>query len=140
MNADTKAYTIVKEQMYDNDAFSQWLGIEIETLTIGKVVLKMKVRPEMTNGFGIVHGGICYSLADSALAFAANSHGRQSVSIETSISYISSVKTGAILTATTIEESRNHRIAIYQIRVCTEDETMVALFKGAVYRSSKEWL
>ena len=77
----------IVKQMIENDAFSKWLGLEILELSKGFCKLKMVVRKEMTNGFSIAHGGISYSLADSALAFAANSEGTHSLSIETSISH-----------------------------------------------------
>lgn len=140
MNSKEKAYKIAKQQMYDKDAFSQWLGIEIVDLDAGKAVLSMIVRKEMTNGFGIAHGGITYSLADSALAFAANAYGRHSVSIETSISHTLPVKATDKLTATAYEESLNHKIGIYRILIKNQNEETVAIFKGTVYRSSKEWL
>ena len=73
----------VVNKMIDSDSFSKWLGIEVLEITEGYCKLRMKVRKEMTNGFFIAHGGICYSLADSALAFAANSDGTQALSIET---------------------------------------------------------
>ena len=92
-------------KMYDNDAFSQWLGIEVVEVKDGYCELKMTVRKEMLNGFQIAHGGIAYSLADSALAFASNSHGRKSLSVETSISHTVSVKEGNVLTVTTEELS-----------------------------------
>jgi len=85
-------------KMFDQDAFSQWLGIEIIDVSEGFCQLKMTVRKEMLNGFQIAHGGIAYSLADSALAFASNSHGRKSLSVETSISHTVSVKEGDVLT------------------------------------------
>ncbi|HBI00565.1 MAG TPA: thioesterase, partial [Flavobacterium sp.] len=84
----------IVNKMFQNDAFSQWLGIAVEEVSEGKCILSMTIRKEMTNGFGIAHGGITYSLADSALAFAANSHGRQSVSIDTSINHIEALKEG----------------------------------------------
>ena len=140
MNSKEKAYAIAKAKMFDNDAFSQWLGIEIVDLDAGKAILKMQVRPEMTQGFGLAHGGITYSLADSALAFASNAHGRKSLSVETSISHLIAVKAGEILTATASEESISNKIAVYQIRITNEEQKLVALFKGTVYRTSKEWL
>jgi acyl-CoA thioesterase len=76
--------------MFNNDLFSQWLGIERLQQGIGHCKLRMIIRKEMCNGFGIAHGGITYSLADSALAFASNSHGQEALSIETSISHINS--------------------------------------------------
>ena len=87
-----KLATKVVDQMYNNDPFSQWLGIERVEDGEGTSILKMTVRREMLNGFAIAHGGITYSLADSALAFASNSHGIQSVSIETGISHIKPLK------------------------------------------------
>ncbi len=140
MNSKEKAYAIAQKLMYDNDAFSQWLGIEIIDLDAGRAVLKMELRPEMTQGFGIAHGGVSYSLADSALAFAANAHGRQALSVETSISHLLPVNKGDILTATTTEEHLSHKIGVYHIRIVNQDNKLVALFKGTVYRSDKEWL
>lgn len=99
----------------------------------------MTVRKEMLNGFGIAHGGITYSLADSALAFASNSHGRKSVSVETSISHTESLKEGEIITATAEEVSISNKIAIYNITVSNQHNKTVALFKGTVYRTSKDW-
>ena len=84
----------IVDTMYQIDAFSQWLGIEIIDVSEGFCQLKMTLRKEMLNGFQIAHGGIAYSLADSALAFASNSHGRKSLSVETSISHTVSVKEG----------------------------------------------
>jgi acyl-CoA thioesterase len=104
MKNETLAEHVV-DAMYRNDLFSQWLGIERMLVETGKCILRMKVRKEMLNGFDIAHGGICYSLADSALAFASNSHGRKSVSVETSISLTEQVKEGDVLTAAAEEIS-----------------------------------
>ncbi|WP_052592034.1 hotdog fold thioesterase [Aureispira sp. CCB-QB1] len=139
MNSKKKAYQIAEEQMYNHDAFSQWLGIEIVDLDAGKAVLKMVVRDEMTNGFGIAHGGITYSLADSALAFASNAYGRHSVSIETSISHTQPVRVNDVLLASVCEESLNHKIGVYRVLIENQSKETVAIFKGTVYRSSKEW-
>ena len=97
MDSKEKAYKIAKQQMYDVDPFSQWLGIEIIDLDAGIAELQMTVRKEMTNGFDIAHGGITYSLGDSCLAFAANSHGIQCVSIETAINHLKKVKENDVL-------------------------------------------
>ena len=126
-------------KMYDNDAFSQWLGIEVVEVKDGYCELKMTVRKEMLNGFQIAHGGIAYSLADSALAFASNSHGRKSLSVETSISHTMSVKEGDVLTAITEELSLSDKIGVYLITITNQDNQEVAYFKGTVYRTSKEW-
>jgi len=138
MQIPEKAERIVS-RMYDNDFFSQWLGIKIKTVDAGHCQLEMAVRKEMLNGFGIAHGGITYSLADSALAFASNSQGRHAVSVETSISHTAPLVEGDVILATATEEQLGHKIAIYQIKVAKPDGTLVGLFKGVVYRKSKEW-
>jgi acyl-CoA thioesterase len=129
----------VFKKMYNNDAFSQWLGIEVVDVKDGYCELKMTVRKEMLNGFQIAHGGIAYSLADSALAFASNSHGRKSLSVETSISHTVSVKEGDVLTAITEELSLSDKIGVYLITITNQDNQEVAYFKGTMYRTSKEW-
>ncbi|MBL7887960.1 MAG: hotdog fold thioesterase [Bacteroidia bacterium] len=126
-------------KMYDNDWFSQWLGIERLEVKQGKCVLRMTIRKEMLNGFAIAHGGITYSLADSALAFASNSHGRMSVSVETSISHTESLKEGDVITAIADEMSLSNKVGVYHITVTNQNNKVVALFKGTVYRTSKEW-
>ena len=136
--AENLANRIV-DRMFKNDPFSQWLGIERVEVGAGKCVLKMTVRKEMLNGFSVAHGGISYSLADSALAFAANAHGIQSISIETSISHTKKVVEGDVLSATAKEVSLTIRIGIYQICITNQNNDMVALFKGTVYRTGNEW-
>tara|TARA_R110002096_G_scaffold386418_2_gene580386 strand:+ start:89928 stop:90344 length:417 start_codon:yes stop_codon:yes gene_type:complete len=133
-----KASEIVNKMMAE-DAFSQWLGIEVLEKSAGSSRLKMLVRKEMVNGFGVAHGGITYSIADSALAFASNSHGIKSMSIETSISHSKPVKVGDTLIAHATEKSRGNKIAIYDIPVENQNGEIVALFKGTVYRSGKNW-
>jgi acyl-CoA thioesterase len=129
----------VVDAMFDNDLFSQWLGIERSVVEEGRCVLKMKIRKEMLNGFQILHGGIYYSLADSALAFAANSYGIKSVSIETSISHLLPCKEGDEIVATTNEISLSNKIGIYNININNVEGNLVAVFKGTVYRTSKRW-
>ncbi|PHS10972.1 MAG: thioesterase [Kordia sp.] len=128
----------IVHKMYDNDPFSKWLGIEVDVISEGSCQLSMTIRKEMLNGFGIAHGGITYSIADSALAFAANTHGRQSVSIDTSINHTETLKEGDKIVAIASEESLKNRFGFYKIEIKRED-TIVALFKGTVYRTNKEW-
>lgn len=126
--------------MMAKDYFSQWLGIEIIEVKEGSSKLKMTVREEMLNGFGIAHGGITYSFADSALAFASNSHGQKAVSVETSISHTISLKADDVIIAEASEEHCSNKIGIYTIKIYkTSDNSVVALFKGTVYRTSKVW-
>lgn len=129
----------IVDKMMSEDAFSQWLGVEVLNKILGSSVLKMTVRKEMTNGFGVAHGGITYSLADSALAFACNSHGIKSMSIETSISHTKPVMIGDVLVAKASEKSKGNKIAVYDITIENQKAEIVALFKGTVYRSGKEW-
>lgn len=128
----------IVDKMFENDAFSQWLDINVENISEGKCELSMTVRKEMLNGFGIAHGAITYALADSALAFASNSHGRQSLSIDTSINHIESVNEGDVITATAQENAIKNKFGFYSVKVKKQD-VIVALFKGTVFRSDREW-
>ena len=129
----------VVDHMYDNDQFSQWLGIERVKIEQGHCILKMKVREEMVNGFGIAHGGVAFSFADSALAFASNAYGRLSVALDCSINFSVAVKVGDVLTATANELSLTNKTATYLIEVTNQRNEKVAFFKGTVYRTSKEY-
>jgi len=129
----------VVDKMFDNDLFSQWLGIERMIIETGHCKLKMKVRKEMLNGFGILHGGVTFSLADSALAFASNAHGRMAVALEASISYPVKAVVGDELTATAEEQNITNRTGIYYITVINQRNEKVGLFKGVVYRTEKKW-
>lgn len=124
----------IVDQMFENDAFSQWLGIERVEDGPGFSTLKMTVRPEMLNGFGIAHGAITYALADSALAFASNAHGPQALSIETSISHLLPLKAGDQLQTQVEEISLQNRIALYRVQIFNQHQELAATFQGTVYR------
>lgn len=130
---------LIVDKMFAEDLFSQWLGIERIAVEPGHCVLKMTVRKEMLNGFGIVHGGIAFSIADSALAFASNAHGRLSVALECSISYPVAVNVGDVLTCEAKELSLTNKTGTYLIEVKNQNNKTVAFFKGTVYRTNKEW-
>ena len=136
---DSKSPSSIITQMFNNDPFSRWLGIHRVEDGLGFSVLQMKVRADMLNGFGIAHGGIAYSLADSALAFASNSHGRQALSVETTISHIKKVMSGDVLRTRVDEISLSNKIGIYQIFIENQDNELIAVFKGTVYRTEKKW-
>jgi acyl-CoA thioesterase len=125
--------------MYNNDDFSQWLGIEKISVGKGHCILKMQVRKEMTNGFDVAHGGISFSFADSAFAFASNSQGRHAVSIETSISHLRPVFANDILTAEATEKNLSNNLGLYEVTVKNQDDNLVALFKGTVFRKKENW-
>lgn len=124
--------------MMADDAFSQWLGIEVVDIKPGYAKLEMQVRQEMVNGFNVTHGGIAFSLADSALAFASNSYGRVALALENNISFMKKVMPGDKLTAKTKELSLGRRIAVYNISVTNKDDEKVALFRGTVFRTKEE--
>ncbi len=129
----------IVNKMISNDSFSKWLGIEIIELSDGFCKLQMKIRDDMTNGFKIAHGGISYSLADSALAFASNSYGFQSLTIESSINYFKKVNSGDILSAVTNEINKTEKIANYSIVVSNQNNEEIACFNGKVHRTKKQW-
>ena len=137
MNKQTLAEKSV-QKMVNNDPFSRWLGIRVKEIKPGSVILEMTVRPEMLNGFGVAHGGIAFALADSALAFAANTHGRVSLALENNISFVNKIVERDLLTATAEQLSVGQRIGVYKIRVTNKEGETVALFRGTVYRTEEE--
>ena len=124
--------------MMARDAFSQWLGIEVLTTKPDESVVRMTVRPEMVNGFGVAHGGIAYSLADSALAFAANTNGNITVAIDNGITYPAAINVGDVLTASCTKDSTTRRLGFYRVTVTNQKGAVVVTFKGTVYRTDKE--
>lgn len=124
--------------MLNQDAFSSWLGIEILEVEKGRCKVAMTVRKEMLNSMNKAHGGISYSLADTAFGFAANTHGKYAVSIETSINHIKALNEGDYLIAESVIEEVGNKLGFNIVEVKRGDE-LVALFKGVVYRTSKDW-
>lgn len=137
MNKNAEAKKNV-DYMMQHDAFSQWLGIEVLDVAFGYSIIKMTVRPEMINGFGIAHGGIAFSLADSAFAFACNSAGKITVALDVSISFPKAIKTGDTLLAEAKELNRTNRTGLYLIEVKNQNDELVALFKGTCFRTEKD--
>jgi acyl-CoA thioesterase len=128
----------VVAEMLEHDAFSRWLGLEVTSVAPDAATVRMTVRPEMLNGFGACHGGIAFSLADSALAFASNTHGRVTVSVENSIRYPAPIAPGDVLTATAVQETAGRRLAFFNVTVTRDSGDVVGLFRGTVYRTSRE--
>jgi len=127
----------VVAHMLKHDLFSQWLGISLLEVKAGYSKIQMTVRPEMINGFGIVHGGIAFALSDSAFAFACNNRNILSVALDTSINFIKPVQVGDLLTAEATELHNGKSTGLYQIRVYNQNNHLVALFKGTCYRTHK---
>lgn len=128
----------VVQHMMQNDLFSQWLGISVIEIQEGYSKISMTVRPEMINGFGIVHGGICFSLADSAFAFACNNRNNLSVALDTSINFTKPVHVGDVLTAEAKELHNGRSTGLYHITINNQQNQIVALFKGTCFRTGKE--
>lgn len=127
----------VVEHMMNHDGFSTWLGIEVLEVETGYSKIKMTVRPEMVNGFGIAHGGIAFSLADSAFAFACNNRNVLSVALDTSISFIKPVHIGDELTAEAKELHNGKSTGLYHIAITNQKNHVVAMFKGTCFRTDK---
>jgi acyl-CoA thioesterase len=124
--------------MLAHDVFSQWLGVEILELRPARVTLRMAVRQDMTNGFGVCHGGVTFAFADSALAFASNTGGKVTVSIENSMTYPAAVRVGDLLLAEAEREASSRQLAYYRVRVTRGDGAVVALFRGTVFQTDRE--
>lgn len=128
----------VVAHMMENDLFSQWLGIEVLEINAGVSKIKMVVRDEMINGFGIVHGGIAFSLADSAFAFACNNRNILSVALDTAINFTKPVHVGDTLIAEAKEIHNGRSTGLYHIQITNQHEHLVAIFKGTCFRTNKK--
>ena len=124
--------------MLARDEFSRWLGLEVVELKPAYCVCRMEVRKEMVNGFGVAHGGIVFSLADSAFAFACNTGGRITMSIENGLTYPAPAHPGDRLTAVAREDAAGWRLGFYAVRVTNQRDELVAIFHGTAYKTSQE--
>lgn len=127
----------VVNHMIQHDKFSNWLGIEVLEIKEGYSKIKMTIREEMVNGFGIIHGGVTFSLADSAFAFACNNRNQLSVALDTSINFIKPVHVGDELTAEATEVHNGKSTGLYHIEIFNQKNHMVAQFKGLCFRTDK---
>ena len=126
------------EKMYRNDPFSQWLGIKILQVEEGYCKVQMSVREEMTNGFDIAHGGITYSLADSALAFASGSYGKVAPGLNNQINYLKKVEAGDTLTAIGKVENLTRKTGVFNVEIFNQSDEKVAVMRGTVYRMDQD--
>jgi acyl-CoA thioesterase len=127
----------VVDHMMVHDRYSQWLGINVLDIKEGYCKIQMIVREEMVNGFGIAHGGIAFSFADSALAFACNNRNNLSVALDVTITFIKAVNVGDILTAEAEEIHNGRSTGVYLINVHNQKDQQVAVFKGTCFRTEK---
>jgi acyl-CoA thioesterase len=128
------------EKMLENDAFSRWLGLVVDDITEGGCRLHYTVKPDMLNGFHIIHGGVVFSASDSAFAFACNSHGRLALALDVSITFTKAAKLGEVLTVEAKEVHLGNKTSVYDIVTKNEKGEIVAIFKGTAYRTSKDIL
>ena len=127
----------VVERMMREDLFSQWLGIDVLEIREGYSKIRMTLRKEMLNGFNVVHGGIAFSLADSAFAFACNNRNNLSMALDTNITFTKQMQPGDVLTAEAKELHNGRSTGLYLITVLNQDNDQVALFKGTCFRTGK---
>ena len=127
----------VVAHMMQHDQFSRWLGIEVLEIKEGYSKIRMTLRAEMLNGFGIIHGGIAFSLADSAFAFACNNRNNLSVALDTSIVFTKQTAPGDVLTAEAKELHNGRSTGLYHITVTNQNGEPVAHFKGTCFRTGK---
>jgi acyl-CoA thioesterase len=128
----------ILKAMLKHDRFSAWMGLQIDEFKTGYCKLHFRVNDEMLNGFGSIHGGVLFAAADSAFAFACNSHGTITVALDVSISFTKPASSGDLLTVEAAETFLGNKIGIYDIRTTNEKGELVSLFKGTAYRTDKE--
>jgi len=128
MSEETAVRAVRK--LYDGDRASQMLGMQVVGCGPGRAEVAMRVRADMVNGHGICHGGIVFALADSAFAFACNSHGANTLAAGAAIEFLAPCREGDVLTATATERWRAERNGIYEIEVRNQRAEAVALFRG----------
>ncbi|MGI9501417.1 MAG: hydroxyphenylacetyl-CoA thioesterase PaaI [Geminicoccaceae bacterium] len=121
--------------MYEQDRASKALGITVEAIGPGHARLHMIVREDMLNGHQICHGGLIFTLADSAFAFACNACNRVTVALGAQITFIEPARLGDLLIALATERSRTRRTGVYDVEVATEDGRKIALFRGNAYET-----
>lgn len=127
----------VVTEMLQHDQFSRWLGLEVLEVRAGYSRVQLKLRQEMLNGFGVIHGGVTFSLADSAFAFACNNRNNLSMALDVSISFTKAAQVGDLLTAEAQELHNGRSTGLYLITVTNEAGVQVALFKGTCFRTGK---
>jgi acyl-CoA thioesterase len=140
MNAQTENDQLAQDvvaKMMRQDAFSQWLGITVIDVKEGYSKIQMTLREDMMNGFGVIHGGIAFSLADSAFAFACNNRNNLSVALDTNITFTKSTRPGDVLTAEAVEVHNGKSTGLYLITVTNQEGVQVAHFKGTCFRTGK---
>lgn len=126
--------------MWAGDRASKLLGMKVEEVRPGYARLAMRVTRDMLNGYDTCHGGVIFTLADSAFGYACNSHNQLSVAASCSIDFLAPARTGDVLTATAVELARAGRAGVYDIRVENQDGAVVATFRGRSTTIRGHWV
>ena len=126
------------ERLAEHDPFVQWLGATVDRATPGEVGLTMTIRKDHMSFNGTCHGGVLFSLADTAFGLASNSHGVIAVGIHTDMAFCAPVKVGDIIAAEATEIARSKRVGTYRVLLSKQDGTTVAVFIGTVHRTERE--
>lgn len=128
----------VRTEMYLRDPAAQALGIAVEAIGPGFARCRMTVRADMLNGHDTCHGGLTFTLADAAFAYACNAYNRVTVALGAQITFIAPARAGDVLIATAKEQSRAARTGVYDVEVTKTDGTLIALFRGNAYETRGE--
>jgi acyl-CoA thioesterase len=128
----------VGDGMYARDRAAQALGIMVDSIGPGGAVCRMSVRDDMVQGHATCHGGIVFTLADTAFAYACNAYNRVTVALGAEITFVAPARAGEMLIATARERSRSGRTGVYDVEVTRHDGTLVALFRGTSYETRGE--
>ena len=139
MNEDSVNIHPIVKKLLVGDRMTKWLKAEVLESRPGFCKLQMTAREEMANGFGIIHGSITFALADSAIAFASNAHGRHALSLNISIRHLSSVHVGDVITAEATVTKLKHRVANVDAIIHNQDGIRVADVQSTGYRKKEEW-
>ncbi len=120
------------------DFFSQWMGVKFIEIRENYCLIEMPIRQEMINGLKTVHGGVTFSFAESALAFSSNNTGNAAVALNCMINFTKAVRLGDVLIAESILMADTRKTAVYDIAITNQHKTMVASFRGTVYKLDKK--
>jgi acyl-CoA thioesterase len=126
----------IAQAMWADDRTSQSLGVELIEVGEGRAVLRMEVRPEMVNGLGVCHGGVVFTLADSAMAYSSNSFNLRALATQAEIDWLAPALVGSVLTATAVQRHQRGKAAVTDVEVCDDAGTVVALFRGRTLQTS----
>ena len=126
----------IRQFFSSEDRFARHNGIELMEVTPGWAKASMKIEPYHYNGAKTVHGGAIFTLADFAFAVASNSHGTLAMGISTSVSFIKAATTGTLY-ADAREVACSPKLATYSVRITDDDDAVIAMFQGMVYRKNE---